>query len=119
ELEQRYYYPDMAKYLLEEIAPEFDLIIADGGNELDNGLAVGTLAVSEEIYLLLTQQETIVRRYVKNKEILDDAGLTVSAFIINNYYEQDPYSLSYLSSRMEIAKERLWKLDSAAYSRQA
>jgi len=119
ELEQRYYYPEMAKYLLEEIAPEFDIIIADCGNELDNGLAVGTLTVSEEIYMIITQQESMIRRYEKNKCYLDDLGFGITAFIVNKYYEQDPYGLSYLSSRMQIEKERLWKMDSAGYSRQA
>ena len=119
ELEQRYYHPDMAKYLLEEIAPEFDLIFADCGNELDNGLAVGTLSVSEEIYLILTQQESMVSRFEKNKCILGDLGFEITAFIINKYYEQDPYGLTYLSNRMEIEKARFWKLNSAGYSRQA
>lgn len=119
EMEQRYYYPDMAKYLLEEVAPEFDLIIADCGSELDNGLAIGTLSISEEIFLVATQQESVIRRYEKIKCILDELGFGISAYIINKYYEQDPYGLSYLVNRMEIERDRIWKLDSAGYSRQA
>ncbi len=119
ELEARYYYPDMAKYLLEEIAPEFDLVIADCGNELDNGLAIGTLSISEEIFLVATQQESVIRRFEKNKRIMDNLGIGISSCIINKYYEQDPLGLSYLSNRMKIGKEKIWKLDAASYSRQA
>lgn len=119
ELETRSYYPDMAKYLLEEITPEFDLVIADSGNELDNGLAIGTLAVSEEVFLVVTQQEAIIRRYEKNKDMLEDIGVEISAFIINKYYEQDPYALSYLVNRIGSEKEKLWRLGSADHSRQA
>lgn len=119
ELDGRYYYPDMAKYLLEEVAPEFDIVIADCGNELDNGLAIGTLSVCEEIFLVVTQQESMIRRYEKNKAIIDGLGIGISFCIINKYYEQDPYDLAYISNRMEIDKEKLLKLDSADYSRQA
>ena len=119
ELEARYYYPEMARYLLEEISPEFDLILADCGNELDNGLAIGALSAAEEIFLVATQQETGIRRFEKNKRIMENLGIAVSACIINKYYEQDPVGLSYLAGRMEIEKERLWKLNTAEYSRQA
>lgn len=119
ETEARYYHPDMAKYLLEEIAPEFDLVIADCGNELDNGLTVGALAVSEEIFLVITQQESAIRRYEKNRKLLDELGIGISAFVINKYYEQDPFGLSYIADRLEIEKDKFFKVISAGYSRQA
>ena len=119
ETEARYYYPDMAKYMLEEVAPEFDLVIADSGNELDDGLAVGALAVSDEIFLVAAQQESALRRYEKNRTTFDDLGLGISRYIVNKFYEQDPYSLSYIADRLEIEKDRFIKIDSAGYSRQA
>lgn len=119
ESEARYYYPDTAGYLLEEVAPEFDLVIADTGNELDNGLAVGALALSEEIFLIVTQQESVLSRYEKNKKLMDDLGVRITAFIVNKYYAQDPYGLSYLSDRLETDREKVFKVDSAGWSRQS
>lgn len=119
ETEARYYHPDMAKYLLEEIAPEFDLILADSGNELDNGLAAGALSVSGEVFLVMVQQESALRRYEKNRRLWDDLGFGVSAFLINKYCEQDPYGLSYIADRLEVEKEKFQKIASAEYYRQA
>lgn len=119
ETEARYYHPSMADYLLEEIAPEFDLVIADAGNDLDNGLAVGALSLSEEVFLVVTQQESVLRRYEKSRKLLDDLGAEISAFIVNKYYEQDPFGLPYLSDRLEAGRERIFKVDSAGWSRQA
>lgn len=119
EPEARYYHPDMARYLLEEVAPEFDLVIADGGNELDNGLTVGALAVSEEVYLVMTQQESTIRRYEKNRKLLGELGVEVSAYVVNKYYDQDPFGLSYIADRLELEKEKFHKVVSAGYSRQA
>lgn len=119
ETEARYYHPGMAGYFLEEVAPEFDLIIADAGNELDNGLAVGALSLSEEVFLVITQQESALRRYEKNRRLLDDLGVGIGAFVINKYCEQDPYGLPYLSDRLETGKEKIFKVDSAGWSRQA
>lgn len=119
ETEARYYHPDMAKYLLEEVAPEFDLVIADSGNELDNGLAAGTMTVSEEIFLVMTQQESAIRRYEKNRKLLDELGIEISAYVVNKYYDQDPFGLPYIADRLEVGKEKLYKIISAGYSRQA
>lgn len=119
ETEARYYHPDMAKYLLEEAAPEFDLVIADCGNELDNGLAVGALAQSEEIFLIAAQQESALRRYERNRKVLEELGIGISKYIVNKYFEQDPYSISYIANRLEVEKDRVMRICSAGYSRQA
>lgn len=119
EAEARYYYPDTAKYLLEEAAPEFDLVIADCGNDLDNGLATGALSVSGEVLLILAQQESSIRRYERNRKLFDSLGIGISAFIVNKYCEQDPYGLSYIAGRLETAREKFLKIDLAGYSRQA
>jgi len=113
ESEARYYHPDMSGYLLSEVAPEFDLIIADFGNDLDNGLAIGTMMVSEEVFLIVTQQESVLRRYEKIRNVLEDLGIGISAYIINKYYEQDPYGISYIANRLEIGKDEILKIDSA------
>lgn len=119
EMEERYYSPSMVQYLLEEIAPEFDIVIADTGNVLDNGLAVGTLSISAEIFLILTQQESAIKRYEKNRSIIDALEIGISAYVINKYFEEDPYGINYIADRMEVEKEKIWKLNSADYSRQA
>ena len=119
ELEERYYYPDMAKYFLEEIAPEFDIVLADCGNELDNGLAIGALSMSEDIFLVATQQESIIKRFEKNRKLIDELDIKIAACVINKYDEQDPYGLPYLSNRLGIEKEKIRKVDSSEYSRQA
>jgi len=119
ELEERYYFPDTVSYFFEEIAPEFDIIIADCGSELDSGLAIGTLSVSEHIFLIATQQESSMKRFEKNKPFMDELGFKIEACIINKYYEQDPYGLSYLSNRLKIEKKNIWKVTSSEYYRQA
>ena len=119
ELEERYYYPDMAKYFLEVIAPEFDIVLADCGNELDNGLAIGALSMSEDIFLVATQQESIIKRFEKNRKLIDELDIKIAACVINKYDEQDPYGLPYLSNRLGIEKEKIRKVDSSEYSRQA
>lgn len=119
EAEVRYYHPDMAKYLLEEAASEFDLVIADCGNELDNGLAVGALSVSVEVLFVTAQQETAIRRYERNRKLFSDLGIGVSVFIINKYCGQDPYGLSYIAKRLETEKEKFLKIDLSGFSRQA
>lgn len=119
ETESRYYHPEMAKYLLEEVANEFDLVIADCGNVLDHGLAAGTLSISEEVILVAAQQESAIKRYERNQKLFDELGIDASLFLINKYFEQDPYGLTYIAKRLRIEKEKLLKIDLSGYPRQA
>jgi hypothetical protein len=119
ELEERHYYPEMSIYLLEEVSPEFDIVIADCGNNIDNGLAVGALTVSKEILYVITQQESVLKRCEKLNETYRSLGLEIAAYLANKYDEQDPYSLTYLADRLHVEKEHLWKIESAGYARQA
>lgn len=119
ELESRFYYPDRVRYFLEEIASEFDIIIADCGSDLDNGLAIGALSASEDIFLIISQQESAIKRFEKNKPLMKELNIKESAYIINKYSEQDPYGLNYLSDRLKIGKDKIWKVALSDYNRQA
>lgn len=119
ELEERHYHPEMAIYLLEEVAPEFDLIIADCGNDPDNGLAVGGLSISCETIFVMTQQESALKRYEKLRETYDAMGVHFDAYLVNKFFGHDPYSLQYIAERLQLDKGQLWKIEAAGYSMQA
>lgn len=119
EMEERYYYPETTEYLLKEISPEFDLIIADSGNEIDNGLAIGALSNSENNFLVFTQQETILKRYERIKRIYRRMNIDFKHYIINKYCEEDPYNLNYIADRLEIDMESFFKIEAGNYARQA
>lgn len=119
EIEERFYYPDMSKYLLETVSPEFDIMIVDSGNEIDNGLAIGAIMNSKDTLLVLTQQESILRRYERIENIYTEMGIHIMTFIINKFYDQDPFSLDYIADRLKIDKSNLIKVESTGYSRKA
>ncbi len=119
EMEARHYYPDTAKVFLEEVSTEFDLVIADCGCDLDNGLAVGTLSLSREVYLISAQQETALKRYEKNRNLFGELGIGISSLIVNKYYPQDPYNLPYIADRLGMEKDKVWKVDLCDQSRLA
>ncbi|MGI6732831.1 MAG: hypothetical protein ACOX4J_01465 [Anaerovoracaceae bacterium] len=115
----RSYHPDMAEYLLESMESEFDLILADTGNEIDNGLAVGALERIEERYCVITQQESILSRYERIRPVYERLGIDFSSYIVNKYDMQDPCDLRYIGERLSISRERLLKVEASGYERQA
>lgn len=119
ELEERFYYPETAEYLLQEVAPEFDLILADSGNEIDNGLAIGALCLSENNFLVLTQQETTMKRYERMRRIYAGLNINFPHLIVNKYNQEDPYHLNYIAQRLEIESQAFYTVQSAGYARQA
>lgn len=119
ESEQRNYYPDMSTYLLETVTEKFDIVIADSGNELDNGLAIGALSSTRNRFLILTQQETVLYRWERNRDLYQRLGICFDVYILNKYYEQDPYNLSYIGERLTIPEDKFFKIGFAGYGRQA
>ncbi len=119
ELEERFYFPDSAQYLLREVCDKFDIVICDSGNEIDSGLAVGAMQSTDNRTLLLTQQETILSRWEKNRSYYDKLKITFDTFVINQYYSEDPYTEEYLCRRLELPKEKVRKVVFAGYARQA
>lgn len=117
--EERYYYPDTAEYILNKLKNEFDLILVDSGNTLDNGLALGSLNFSSIRLLILTQQETMLRRYEELLPLYEKLNLSFSGYIVNKYSSLDPYDLGYLSIRLDTIKKDITRIEMASTSRQA
>ena len=119
ELEERHYLPEMATYLLEEVSPEFDLVIADCGNTPDNGLAAGALQASGRMFYLITQQESVLNRCEKQRELYSALGVTEIVYLVNKYRKQEPYSVPYIGERLGIEKNLLCKIAASDYSGRA
>lgn len=107
----RHFSPASAAYLLDVIADEFDLILVDAGNDLDNGLAVGALERIPNRYCILTQQESMLKQYEENKTLYDQLGLPFSHIIVNKFYKQDPYTLDYIGKRLSLSLDQLQKVE--------
>lgn len=119
EQDERYYFPDSAKYLLESISNSFELIIADTGSELDNGLALGGMTIAARKYLVLSQLESNLSRYEKMAPWFERAQVKFDGFIINKFCEEDAYSLKYIIERLYFNKEETFKIHTVSYERQA
>lgn len=119
ELDIRYYFPEQVRYLLEQISPSFDFIIADCGSDIDSGLAVGTLQTAAHPVLVMTQHEICVRRLEKRKRIYEALGIALNPILVNQYDETHTYERRYLANRMEVSDDRLWKLAFSANGRKA
>lgn len=115
----RSYHPHMAAYLLESIEGAFDLILTDTGNDIDNGLAVGALEYIGNNYCIITQQETILKRYERVKPIYEKLGIRFSSYIVNKYTDRDPYDLRYIGKRMCLDQDKIMKVEASGYERQA
>lgn len=100
--DERCYQPDMSNYLLSELMEEFDLILADSGSELDNGLALGALVMADEIWMVLTQQESALSRYEKLKHLYYQLQLKFSRVLCNRFEPEEAHTEQYLAKRLEL-----------------
>jgi cellulose biosynthesis protein BcsQ len=119
ESDERYYFPDSAAYLLEAVEDQFDIIISDTGSEIDNGLAVGGLLLSNSNYLILTQLESSLRRFEEQADRFLKIDISFEKHIINKFEEKDPYTLQYIEKRLNLDKSELLKVKNVDYGKQA
>lgn len=119
QLDHRSYHPDHADYLLRVLEDQVDLILIDSGNEIDHGLAVGALAHSQNRFLILTQQESMLRRYEQLYDLYQELSIQFSGFIINKFQTGDPYHLSYIQKRTGIPASLMKTITYTEYYRRA
>lgn len=115
----RDYRPEMAVYLLEKLSGVFDLVFVDSGNDIDNALAVGALESTENRYCIITQQESILRRYELTQPLYKRLGIEFTSYIVNKHSDTDLYNLRYIEKRLRITPERLIRVGISGYERQA
>ena len=104
EEEVRHFFPEMADTLIESLSDKFDIIIIDSGSEIDNGLAFGALGMKAARYLVMEQSESSVKRFEKKRGIYQKLGIDFNKYILSKYMENDPLTVSYVSSRLGIDK---------------
>lgn len=63
----RHYMPQHVKTITELLTDDYDYIIIDGGSDPQQGLHIGAITVSEDVYLVTTQHVKSLERY-KHKE---------------------------------------------------
>ena len=102
EEEVRYYLPDMAQTFIESLCKKFDLLIIDAGSEIDNGLAFGALKTKSLKYLIMEQCEGSLTRHEKMKEIYERLDIGFDRYVINKHFENDPLTVKYVSSRLNV-----------------
>lgn len=100
ELNERYYTPKTALDLIKDLAGQFSYIILDTGSRADNGLAIGGLACAVKKYLILSQNEAVLRRYERNKDLYENMKIQFDKRIINKYCNRDPYTAGYIGKRL-------------------
>lgn len=116
---ERDFFPETAEYLLQTVAPNFDIIICDAGNDPDNGLSVGALRCSGQRYCILSQCESSLREFENRKWIFEKLGIGFDAFVLNKYFNKDPYDKIYISERLSMDLDEFITVRMAGYGRQA
>jgi CO dehydrogenase nickel-insertion accessory protein CooC1 len=94
----------MAGILAESLFDKFDLVIIDAGSEIDNGLAFGALGLKCQKYIVMEQTESSLKRYEKNRELYERFGIYFNKYILNKYFDNDPLTINYVSSRLGLEK---------------
>lgn len=119
EAEERFYFPENVKYLIETVKGEFDLVICDTGACLDSGLAVGGMEAADLCYAVISQEESAIERYMKKIPICEEAGFNFKKTVVNKFREEDSYSKRYMSERLGIGREKLFFVRETENGRQA
>ncbi len=117
--EKRTYFPENAQYFLECMKDDFDLIIADCGNDLDSGISLGALENADAIYITISQKESALRQYEIKSELYQRLNLKAAGMILNHFQKEDPITLHYTARRLNHPYETIFKVKDSEFGRQA
>lgn len=113
------YDPAMTNYMLEALDREFDLLICDSGCEIEHGLSLGSLIAAENIWMVLTQNESALRRYEWQRPLMEKLHLKTDRFVINKYDKSNPYNCRYITERLNLDPERTFTVRQSEYGGRA
>lgn len=118
-LEERYYSPEMTGYLLDCLRDEFDLIFADCGNDIDNGLSIGALQRGGVNILLTGQRESSLQRLDQLHQIYVRLKIEFNRVVVNFFREGDALSLDYIARRLKGRPQDCCSVRQSSYDRTA
>ena len=102
-LYRKYYHPEHIEALLLQLANIFDIVVVDGGSNVELGMTIGALNSSRHKFLIVTQQSTCLRHYKQIKsQILSELEIKDFCMIINKYISNGQlYDKNQLSDEYE------------------
>ncbi len=101
------YLPDMAEYMLDAFAAEFDVVLCDSGSEIEHAMALGALFSADRLYFVLSQSEICFRRAEWLLPLYGKLDLAEGRFILNRCDKNSPFSISYAAKRLETEQDHI------------
>lgn len=98
----RNYSVEFSQNLISRALENFDVIVADCGNEIDCSLCIGCLEAGGSNIMVINQNETSLVRYECSKVVYSSLGIDFDSCIINRYIDSDPHDIDYLRTRLGV-----------------
>jgi len=101
-LERRRFTTETVSRLLRLLEDDFEVIVIDAGNELDDGLTIGALQNASCFFCIVSQKESYLDNFTVLTDIYKQLEVDVSMIIVNHYDTKDSYGLSYIAKRLDL-----------------
>lgn len=89
------YHPDQIEYLLDKLSSIFKIVLIDAGARIDVGMALAGLNMTQNRFLVTTQQQGSYRQYSKvKKQVLNRLQISDFLLVVNKYIETPELSSS-------------------------
>ena len=87
----RHYMPQHVKTITELLSDDYDYIILDGGSDPQQGMHIGAIAASEDVYLVTTQNVKSLERYKeKEQDVYNEMRLSPK-IVLNKFLKSAAY----------------------------
>ena len=106
--------PEMSEYLLCASSAIFDIIICDTGCDIENGMCIGALFSSNEIYLVCSPSEAAVRRQESKMSLYKKINLPLRGIVLNKYSRSSINSSKMICERLGFKENELFIVSQSA-----
>ena len=104
------YLPDMAQYMLDGFAQNFDVVLCDSGSEIEHAMALGALFSADRLYLVLSQSEICFRRAEWLTPLYEKLDLAEERFVLCRCDKNSPFTAAYAAKRLETDADRIFSV---------
>ena len=100
------YHPGMSDLFLSAMKAKFDLIFCDSGSEIEHGLALGSLFAADAVYIVMTQSESVLKRFEWLYPLYSKLNVNTAHYIINKYDKENPFTVGYMQDRLGVTLDQ-------------
>ena len=115
----RVYAPGDVGIFLKKMAARYDAVLCDCGCDVGSGLSFGAMAAADKRFMVLSENENCLRRYLLLEPLFEKQDLDICGYILCRLSDVLATGKNYAAKRLSLDAEKIYELPFSSFGAEA